>query len=52
MAQQLMPLTALSEAQREQASARFVIVRPALEEGVTQAQIARTHLLPKSTVQR
>ena len=52
MAKPPRPLTALSDAQREQASARFAIVRPALEEGITQAQIARTHQLPKSTVQR
>ncbi len=46
------PLTSLSEEQRAEAYARFEIVRPALEEGVSQAQIARTHQLAKSTVQR
>jgi putative transposase len=46
------PLASLSEAQRAQAYARFEILRPALEEGVSQAQIARLHQLPKSTVQR
>src|SRR5436309_10590546 len=45
-------LAPLSEAQRAQAYARFVILRPALEEGVPQTQIARTHHLPLSTVQR
>jgi len=38
--------------QRTQANACFAILRPALEEGVTQAQVARNHDLPKSTVQR
>ncbi len=46
------PLTALSEAQRTQALERFAIIRPALEAGVTQAQVARTHKLPASTIQR
>ena len=45
------PLTALSEAQRAQALERFAIIRPALEEGVTQAQVARTHQIAPSTVQ-
>jgi Homeodomain-like domain len=52
MVKQPVPLTALSEAQRAQALERFAILLPALEEGVSQAQIARTHHLPKSTVQR
>lgn len=47
-----LPLTALSEAQRTQALERFAIIGPALEEGVTQAQVARNHDLPPSTVQR
>jgi putative transposase len=46
-----LPLTALSEAQRAQAQERFEIIRPALEEGVTQAQVARAHNIPASTVQ-
>jgi len=45
-------LPTLSEAQRAQALERFVILRPALEEGVPQTQIARTYHLPLSTVQR
>jgi putative transposase len=44
-------LTALSEAQRTQALERFAIIRPALEDGITQAQVARTHKLSPSTVQ-
>jgi transposase-like protein len=46
------PLTSLSEEQRAEAYARFEIVRPALEDGIYQAQIARTHQLARSTVQR
>ena len=47
------PLPAtLSEVQRVQALERFAILRPALEEGVPQTQIARLHDLPLSTVQR
>jgi len=46
------PLTALSEDQRAQAHTRFTIIRPALEGGVTQAQVARTHDISKSTIQR
>lgn len=51
MAVSVIPLTALSEAQRAQALSRFAIIRPALEDGVTQAQVARTHQLSTSTVQ-
>ena len=46
------PLTALSEEQRAQAQSRFAIIRPALEDGITQAQVARTHNIPASTIQR
>ena len=46
------PLTALSEDQRAQAYTRLTIIRPALEDGVTQAQIARTHYISKSTIAR
>src|SRR5260370_24886306 len=42
----------LYEEQRGEASIRFEILRPVLEEGVSQAQIARTHQLSKSAVQR
>jgi transposase-like protein len=46
------PLTALSEEQRAQAQSRFAIIRPALEDGITQAQVARSHNIPASTIQR
>ena len=45
------PLTSLSESQRAQALERLAIIRPALEEGVSQAQVARTRKLAPSTVQ-
>ena len=45
-------LKTLSEAQRAQALERFGILRPVLEEGVPQTEIARTYHLPLSTVQR
>jgi DNA-binding NarL/FixJ family response regulator len=48
----LLPLTALSETQRTQALERFAVIRPALEDGVTQAQVARTHHLSPSTVRQ
>ena len=47
-----LPLTAFSEAQRVQAFERFVLLCTALEEGVSQAQVARTHDLLAGTVQR
>src|SRR6266581_2513429 len=50
MAQSSIPLTSLTEAQRAQAQKRFTIIRPALEDGVTQAQVARTHNIPAPTV--
>lgn len=52
MTESPVPLTALSEAQRAQAQVRFTIIRPALEDGVTQAQVARTHHIPPSRVHR
>lgn len=45
-------LTSLSEEQRAEAYARFELLRPTLEKGVSQAQVARTHQLSKSAVQR
>lgn len=51
MAQASLPLITLSEAQRMQALERFAIIRPALEEGVSQAQVARTQKLAASTIQ-
>jgi transposase-like protein len=46
------PLTALSEAQRAQATQRFTIIRSALEDGVTQTQVASAHNISVSTVRR
>ena len=46
------PLTALSEAQRAQATQHFTIIRSALEDGVTQTQVASTHHISVSTVRR
>jgi putative transposase len=51
MAEPFFPLTALTEAQRAQALERFTIIRPALEEGVSRAQVARTSQIAPSTVQ-
>jgi len=51
MAQASLPLITLSEAQRTQALERFAIIRPALEEGVSLAQVARTQKLAASTIQ-
>ena len=52
MAKAPVPLTSLSEEQRAEAYTRFELLRPVLEEGVSQAQIVRTHQLSKSAVQR
>lgn len=35
-----------------QAWSRFTIIRPALEGGITVAQVARTHNIPAPTVRR
>lgn len=43
IAEQVIPPIALSETQRRQALERFAVLRPALEEGVSQTQIARDH---------
>src|SRR6266705_2271516 len=51
MTEPFFPLAALSEAQRAQALERFTIIRPALEEGVSRAQVARTSKKAPSTVQ-
>jgi hypothetical protein len=40
MAEQVIPLTTPSEAQRRQAFARFALLRPALEDEVSQTQLA------------
>src|SRR5579883_719725 len=52
MAEPSVSLTDLSEGQRVQAYTRFKIIRPVVEDGVSQAQIARTHDVPVSTIQR
>ncbi len=51
MAEPFFPLAALSEAQRAQALERFTIIRPALEEGASRAQVARTSKIAPSTIQ-
>lgn len=45
-------LTSLSEEQRIKAQSRFAIFRPAPEDGITQAQVARIHNISASTIQR
>jgi putative transposase len=45
-------LTTLTEAQRAEAMERFSLLRPALEDGVSQTEVARLHHLPLRTVQR
>lgn len=52
MTEPSVPLADLSEAQRVQAYSRLRIIRPAVENGISQAQIARTHNIPASTIQR
>ncbi|GHO89964.1 hypothetical protein KSF_000120 [Reticulibacter mediterranei] len=52
MATSSLPLTSLSEAQRAQAQERFLIIRPALDKEITQAEIARTHQISARTIQR
>jgi putative transposase len=50
MTESFFSLTTLSEAQRAQALERFTIIRPALEDGVSQAQVARTSKKAPSTI--
>jgi hypothetical protein len=50
MTESFFPLTALSEVQRAQALERFTIIRPALEDGVSQAQVARASKKAESTI--
>ncbi len=45
-------LKALAEDQRAQARSRLNIIRPAPEDGIIQAPIARTHHISKSTIAR
>jgi hypothetical protein len=51
MAQASLPLTALSKAQRAQALQRYIIICPALEKKLSQAQVVRTHQLTPSSEQ-
>lgn len=44
------PLTALLDVQRAQATQRFTIIRSTLEDGVTQIQVTSTHHTSVSTV--
>lgn len=44
--------TELSERQREQALERFAVIRPCVEEGVSQVEVAREHGVSSSTVRR
>jgi hypothetical protein len=46
------PTDGLSEDLRAQAHTRLTIIRPALEDGITQAQVACTHNISKSTIAR
>src|SRR6266487_59322 len=50
MTEPFFPLTALSEAQRAQALERFTIIRPTLEDGVSQVQVARASKRAESTI--
>lgn len=50
MTEPFFSITALSETQRAQALERFSIIRPALEEGVSRAQVARTGKYAESTI--
>jgi len=52
MVEPSIPLPALSEDQRAQAHTRWTLIRPVLEGGVSQAQVARTHSISKSTIGR
>ena len=52
MAKASVPLTSLSEEQRAEAYARFELLRPVLEEGVSQAHIVRTHQLSNMRITR
>ena len=47
-----LPLIALSEAKGTQALERFAILRPVLEGGVTQAQVAQNYDLSPSSMKR
>ncbi len=52
MSGSLRTLAALTEAERTLAMERFSLLRPALEEGVSQTEVAHLHRLPLRTIQR
>jgi putative transposase len=52
MSEHVPSLATLTEAQRAVAMERFCLLRPALEDGVSQTEVARLHHLPLRTVQR
>jgi putative transposase len=52
MTKQTLPLTAYTEEQRLLAQARFVLIRPFLEDGVPLTQIADAQHLPLRTARR
>ncbi len=52
MSEHVLSLATLTEAQRAEAMERFSLLRPALEDGVSQTEVARLHHLPLRTVQR
>jgi putative transposase len=52
MSEHVPSLATLTEAQRAEAMERFSLLRPALEDGVSQTEVARLHHLPLRTVQR
>jgi len=52
MSEQVPSLATLTEAQRAEAMECFSLLRPALEDGVSQTEVARLHHLPLRTVQR
>jgi putative transposase len=45
-------LSSLTETERTEAMERFAVLKPILEQGVSQAEVARLHHLPLRTVQR
>src|SRR4051794_5809475 len=52
MTETSLPLVGFSDRQRAQALAHFALIRPHLEDGVPQTELARAHQVSLSTVQR
>jgi putative transposase len=52
MSEHVPSLVTLTDAQRAEAMERFAILRPVLEEGVSQTEVAHLHQLPLRTIQR